>query len=338
MKAVLLLGKRDARIVDLEIPRISREELRVKLLACGICGTDIEKYEGEAITPQVLGHEVVGIIDEVGEGIEEYRKGERVFVHHHVPCRICYFCLRGDFTLCSEFKKVNLDPCGLAEYFRVPSAIVKRGGVFKLSDSISDERATFIEPLACCIRALNKLKPEIGDNVVIFGAGPSGLLHLMLLKELYGTNVAVMEINDLRSKMALDLGAELVLDPRKDVEELFNWSNQRGADIAIVATGNAQAINQALKVLRRGGKLCIFGSPSKNAEITIDPSFIFINEIKILPSYSTTELEIQQAISILEKSRIKPERMITHRFKLEEGIEALETTRKGEAVKTIILA
>lgn len=339
MKAVLIFGKLDARVVDVDIPKISADEIRVKLLECGICGTDIEKYEGDFLTPPILGHETVGIIDEVGEDIKEFKKGQRVFVHHHVPCRVCYYCLKGDFTLCEQFVKFNLDPSGLAEYFRVPSEIIRKKGVFVLSDKISDDRATFIEPLACCIRALNKIKPEIGENVAIFGGGPAGLLHLLLLNKVYGARVAVVEINEKRLEFSQKVGAEILINPLKHdtVEELKKWSYGRGADVAIVATGNVEAVKQALKSLRRGGKLCLFGSPKKGTEIILDLSYIFINEIKIIPSYSTTEFEIMQSISLLERSIIEPEILISHKFKLEEAVEALEKTRKGETIKAVIV-
>lgn len=158
MKSVLLFGPRDARVVENEIPKIGNDEILVKMKMCGICGTDIEKYQGNFSTPPILGHEPVGIIYEIGENITGFKIGDKVFVHHHVPCRICYYCLRGDFTMCDSFTKINLDPCGLSEYFRVPERIVKFGGVFKLNNNFKDEKAVFIEPLACCIRAINKLK------------------------------------------------------------------------------------------------------------------------------------------------------------------------------------
>ncbi|HLI45909.1 MAG TPA: alcohol dehydrogenase catalytic domain-containing protein [Geobacterales bacterium] len=340
MKAALLFGKRDVRIVELERPKIADNEILVRLLACGICGTDLEKYEGDFITPPVLGHEVVGVIEEIGQKVEGLEKGSRVFVHHHVPCRVCYYCLRGDFTLCDQFSKVNLDPCGLSEYFRVPSQIIERKGVFKLSNNIDTERATFIEPLACCIRAVNKISPQIGDKIAIYGSGPAGLLLLMLLTRIYGTDVAAIDINDLRLDKAEKIGAALTINPtRRDISNTIKaWSNDRGVDIAIVATSSTEATKQAIKTLRKGGKLCLFGSPKKGAEIPLDLSYIFINEIKIIPTYSTTEYEIYQAISLLEKGIIAPEHMITHRFRLEQSVDALEITRRGDAIKTIIKA
>jgi len=337
MKAVLLFGKYDAKIVDLPIPIIKENEILIKLKACGICGTDVEKYQGNFITPPVLGHEVVGIIEEVGKNLD-YKKGDKVFVHHHVPCRVCYYCLRGDFTLCENFTKVNLDPCGLSEYIRVPEEIVKKGGVFLL-DKINFEKGTFIEPLACCIRAINKIKPEINDKIVIFGAGPAGLLHCMLLNSMGISKIACVDINQKRLEFAKMIGAELTLNPNQDdiYKEIKYWSNNIGADISIVATSNIKAISDSINVVRKGGKICLFGSPKKDDRLEIEPSKIFIKEIKIIPSYSTTEYEIQQAIYLLETNKINPEIIITHRFSLENSIEALKVSEKGEAIKAIVL-
>lgn len=336
MKAVIVFGRRDARVVDLEIPKIGEGEILVKMKACGICGTDVEKYEGDFITPPILGHEVSGIIEESRK--EGLKVGSKVFVHHHVPCRKCYYCLRGDFTMCEEFKKVNFDPCGLAEFFRVPKKIVDLDGVFLLKDTMDFEEATFIEPLACCIRALEKVKPCIGDKVAVLGSGPSGLLHLILLKKAIGAEVAMIDINERRLEFAYSLGCDIALNPMKEgfEDRIFEWSKGRGADLVILATGNTAAFNQSIKILRRGGKLLVFGSPKKGSSIILPFDHIFINEIKIFTSYSTTELEIQRAISLIESGIPELKKMITHRFQLIDAIKALEIASKGEAIKAIV--
>jgi L-iditol 2-dehydrogenase len=337
MKAVILYGPHDARIVDLPIPDIKDNEILVKMDACGICGTDVEKYSGSFVTPPVLGHEVVGYIYKVSKNLK-FKEGQKVFVHHHVPCRVCYYCLRGDFTLCDNFTKVNFDPCGLAEYFRVPSEIIEKEGVFLLPEDFPSERATFIEPLACCIKAVNKIKPNIGDKIAIFGSGPAGLLFLLLLKSLGITSIACIDVNNKRLDFSKNLGSEITLNPLTvDIKkEIKNWCDGRGADIAIVATSSIKAIEDAINIIRKGGTVCLFGNPKKNETLNLNASDIFIKEIKIIPSYSTTELEIYQAISILKSSLIQPEILISHRFNLNEAVKALELSEKGETIKAIV--
>jgi Threonine dehydrogenase and related Zn-dependent dehydrogenases len=338
MKAVLLYGIRDARVVDLPIPKINDDEILVKMKACGICGTDIEKYSGNFVTPPILGHEVVGYIYKLGKNLGGYKEGQKVFVHHHVPCRVCYYCLRGDFTLCDNFTKVNFDPCGLAEYFRVPAEIIEKRGVFVLSEDFPDDRAIFIEPLACCIKAINKIKPSIGDKVAIFGAGPAGLLILLLLRSLGITSIACIDINNKRLDFSKNLGCEISLNPVTDdlIKEIKDWSEGRGADIAIVATSSVKAIENALNIVRKGGTICLFGNPKKNELVNLNVNDVFIKEIKIIPSYSTTELEIYQAINLLGKSTIRAETLISHRFRLDETIKALELSEKGDTIKAVI--
>jgi len=263
MKSVLLFGKRDARVVERDVPQIGKKEVLVKMKMCGICGTDVEKFQGNFSTPPILGHEPVGIVENVGEEVDFLNKGDRVFVHHHVPCRVCYYCLRGDFTMCDYFTKVNLDPCGLSEYFRVPSEIVEKRGIFKISNRISDERAIFIEPLACCIRAINKLNIHIGDKILILGLGPTGYLFLFLLKSLGVAEVGCADINEKRINFAKNFTKNVFnFSNEDDKKRVMDWS-ELGADVVIVATSSIKAISDAISLVRKGGKVCIFGNPKK---------------------------------------------------------------------------
>lgn len=336
MKSVIIFGKKDARIVEREIPKIGSNEILVKMNMCGICGTDVEKYLGNFSTPPILGHEPVGIVEEIGKEISFVNVGDRVYVHHHVPCRICYYCLNGDFTMCDSFTKVNLDPCGLSEYFRVPSEIVSKGGVFKLSDKITNEKGIFIEPLACCIRAINKLSIKFSDKVLILGLGPAGYLFLLLLKSLGIANIACADVNEKRLNFAKRYTMNLFnFSNELDKKEVIDWS-KIGPDIVIVATSNVKAINDSIELVRKGGKICIFGNPKRGELIGVEAAKIFLKETKIIPSYSTTEFEITQSIYLLENGLINPEELITHKYSLENAIEALEVAEKGDSIKVAV--
>ncbi len=219
---------------------IGAGEILVHMRSCGICGTDIEKFHGDHITPPILGHEVAGEIELAGSDIEAFRKGDRVIVHHHISCRSCFYCKNGLETLCEAYPKSNLDPCGFAEYFRVPEPLVKGGTVYKLPASMSFEEGSLVEPTACCIRALRKSGIKAGNSVAIFGVGPVGLTHVQLLK-LYGAApIFAIDVLESRRQMALRLGADTTLDPvSEDVtRKVLDGTEGRGVDFVIVATGN----------------------------------------------------------------------------------------------------
>jgi L-iditol 2-dehydrogenase len=339
LKAVFIKKFGEIEVKDIPIPKINSKEVLVKMLVCGICGTDIEKIRGESGTPLKLGHEVAGVIAEVGENVKEFKVGDRVFIHHHVPCYNCYYCRHGDYTMCDSFPKSNLDPCGMAEYFRVPEVNVEKKAVLKLPSEVSFDEAALIEPIACCIRGLSKVKVNVGDDALIIGAGPIGLIMLSLLKMIGVGNVIVSEISQLRLSAAKNFGASIALNPSKEnlEETIRNVTDGRGVDLAVVAVGNAKAISQALNLLRKGGQLLLFGSPPIGDMLVYDASKIFLKELKITSSYSTTEIETNIALKILKLKKINALKLISHRFKLEEAEKALKLAAESDKTLKVLI-
>jgi L-iditol 2-dehydrogenase len=339
MKAAFIAGKGNVDIKNLPPPRIGVNEILVHMRTCGICGTDIEKFHGDHITPPVLGHEVAGEIEAAGGELQTFKKGDRVIVHHHISCRSCFYCKNGLETLCEAYPKNNLDPCGFAEYFRVPETLVKGGTVYKLPDSMSFEMGSMVEPTACCIRALSKSGIKAGDSAAVFGTGPVGLTHVQLLK-LQGTApIIAVDVLKHRLQMASKFGADLTLDPTaEDVPRgVLAATAGRGADYAIVATGNPKAIQEATCSVRKGGKVVLFGAPGRGTLVSFDMSRLFLREIDIQSSYSTSESEMQIALQLIQTGRINPSQMISHRLPLEDIVEALHLAESGkEAVKVIV--
>ena len=339
MKAAILRGRNDVRLEELPVPKIGHGEILVKMVACGVCGTDIEKLQGHWITPPVLGHEAVGEIVEKGEEVQGLKIGDRVFAHHHVPDYTCHYCRKGDFTMCDSFPQTNLDPCGFAEYFRVPEPNVRLGAVLKLPEEISYEEGVLIEPVACCIRGLMKCRIDPGDSVLVIGAGPIGLMHINLLKVFGAGTIMASDLIDCRLQRALKLGANHIANPQRDdlASYVQEWTGGIGADLVVVAVGSAKAIRQGMDLVRKGGTVCVFGMPSPKDMLTYDASQIFIREISINPSYSTSELETNMALKLILAKRINTNQLITHRFKLEHIEGALEcAAQKKESLKVIV--
>jgi len=340
MKAAVIREANDVRVESVPIPKIGRKEILVKMMACGVCGTDIEKMRGEFITPPVLGHEAAGEIFAVGADVADFKVGERVLVHHHVPCHICHYCRHGSHTMCEEFQRSNIDPCGFAEYFRVPEANVDRGAVLRLPNSVPFEEATLVEPTACCIRGIMKSGIQIADDVLVIGAGPIGLIQIQLLKLFGASRVFSTDVLGFRLQAAERFGADETINPRQEgmVESIKAMTEGRGVDVVIVATGATEAILQALRSVRKGGTVNLFGAPHRGTSLSYDVSEIFIREISIIPSYSATELETNIALKLLVSGRIDLRGLVTHRFRLDRVTDAVKYAAGGkDCLKVIVI-
>jgi L-iditol 2-dehydrogenase len=341
MKAAFAAGSNKVSIEDRPIPTVGPGDVLVKMRACGVCGTDVEKVRGLHITSPMLGHEVVGQVVEVGEEVKSFQVGERVFVHHHVPCYVCHYCRRGDYTMCESFVKTTIEPCGFAEYFKVPRTNVERGAILKLPSGMRDDVATLVEPTACCVRGLSKFRIWPGDDFMVIGCGPIGLTHIRLLTVFGAGRVFGSDIVGFRLKAAKKLGAAAVFDPRsEDVVGLVKQQTDgRGTDGVVVSVGASEAILQAIDLVRKGGTVVLFGAPHKGAMLSYDVSKVFLKEVKIIPSYSTTELETNAALELMVSGRIDLSSLITHRFKLKDTGEAIQCAADAkDSLKVVVLS
>ncbi|MDE1829168.1 MAG: zinc-dependent dehydrogenase [Thaumarchaeota archaeon] len=340
MKAAYVKGPSTVEIRNVERPKAESGDLIVTMKSCGVCGSDLEKIYGQYSQPSMrLGHEPSGIVSEVGSNIKDFKVGDRVFVHHHVPCYSCHFCLHGNETMCQKYAETNLSPCGLAEEFLVPEWNVAHGGVIKLPDHIGFDEASMIEPLACCVRAWNKVKFRQGDSVAILGAGPTGMMHVMLSKTFGMKDIFCFDINKFRLEFAKKLGITSAVqsnDPEATQKILASTQN-RGIDLAIVATGSVNAIVQAIDIVRKGGTVVLFGVPSKNAQLSVDISKVYSKEITITPSYAASESDTNMAFKIIEERKVDMNQLITHRFDLSDSAKALEYAHQGNDSMKIIV-
>jgi len=337
MKVAMYYHNLDVRIEKMSIPEISSRELLVKIMASGICGSDVLEWYRKKKAPLVLGHEITGKIIVIGSEVKDYKVGQRVFISHHVPCNTCHYCLNGHHTACEMLHNTNFFPGGFSEYLQVPSVNVERG-VFVLPDEVSFEEGTFIEPLACVVRAQRKANLQPGQSVLILGSGISGLLQLLLAKKLGAIRVIMTDINEFRLKKAIEFGADEVIDARKDVPSLFRRINQnRLADLVIICTGAKSAFDQAFSSVDRGGIILFFAASNPDTKITVPINNFWRNDIKIMPSYGGSPLDITIAIELLRSKQIPVTQMITHRLPLEKtslGFKMVAET--GESIKVII--
>jgi L-iditol 2-dehydrogenase len=338
MKAALYYNPSEIVIEDVPTPEIDDDEILVEMKACGICGSDMMNWYLRSRVPLVLGHEPTGVIAKKGCSVQKLDLGDRVFVHHHVACMTCHYCLHGDYTLCSQFHETNISPGGFAEYFKVPAPNLQMD-TLRIPENLSFEEATFFEPVACCVRAIKKCDVRIGDSVAIVGAGTTGLIHTKLSK-IYGSGkTIVIDLIDFRLEMAEEFGADITIDARdKDlIARVKAETEGRGVDIAVVTAPNLEAYETAMSICRKGGRLCVFAPTGPGKSLQISPKDLFFSEIQIIPSYSTSHLETRVAMQLLSSGRIDVERLITHRFRLEQTAQAFRTALvSNESLKVMV--
>ncbi len=341
MKAVFIKGKNKISIEDLPSPTIRSGDLLVRMKACGLCGSDIEKVYGNyGMSSGKLGHEPSGEVAAVGSSVSGFSVGDRVYVHHHVSCYSCRYCLHGDHTMCAFFHSSNIDPCGLSEEILVPEWNVSRGGVIKLPHSMSFEKAALIEPLACCMRGFDKCNMQKGDNIAIFGAGPAGVMHVLLAQAMGSGKIFLIDLNQFRLDLARKHCEIEILNNKgqKNIQDyVYRETNNIGVDLSIIATGNPEAIIQAFSMTRRGGKILLFGVPSNGTKIILDTHDIYSNEFSLIPSYAASEVETNQACAILDNKRVDVDWIITHRFGLRRAKEAIICAHEArDSMKVVV--
>jgi L-iditol 2-dehydrogenase len=339
MKVVTYYSIDDIRIEDKPKPKIAADEILVEMKACGVCGSDLMDWYLRSRAPLVLGHEPSGVIAEAGKNADSFEVGDRVFAHHHVACLNCHFCLHGDYTLCTKFLQTHLEPGGFAQYFRVPAPNLQID-TLRLPDDVSFEEATLIEPMGCCIRAQDKCHIQKGDSVAVVGGGPSGIIHAMLARLAGASKVFVSDTVDYRLKAAERLAADVIVNPLNErvAEKVKDVTEGRGADIVIVTAPNVKALEESITICRKGGTLCLFAPTKPEEHAKVSPYRLFFNEIRIVPSYSTSHLETRKALELISSGKIKAKELITHRFPLSQTAEAFKIAAYSkECLKVIVV-
>lgn len=329
MKVGMYYRNSDVRVEEMDKPDIGPDEILVKAEVCGICGSDVLEWYRIKKAPLVLGHEMTGTIAEVGGEVAQYRRGQRVFVSHHIPCNRCYYCLRGYHTACETLHRTNYFPGGFSEYIRVPALNVDRG-VFPLPDEMSFEEGSFIEPLACAVRAQRLININAGETVLIIGSGPAGLIHLMLAEVMGAGRVIATDISPDRLEKAGELGAEHTILATEDVPaKVREYNNGMAADKVIVCAGALRAFHQALESVERGGTVLCFATADPGQDLAVPINDFWRNEIKLMPSYGNAPNDALEAMELIRAGRVDVNKLISHRIPMAEIKAGFEMTARG---------
>ncbi len=336
MKAAVFHPPHEIKIEDRPIPKIGPGEILMKVLACGVCGTDVLKISRSLPKePIVLGHELVGKVMEVGEGVARIQREDRVVVAHHVPCGHCHYCLRDNPSMCRKFKTTNLDPGGFSQYLRIPPQHVERV-TFRVPDSLSDDEVIFTEPLACCVRNVRRAGLLPGDFAVVVGMGSIGLMMIQLLK-LLPITVLATDLKPERLELAKKLGADHVLlgNDSQIPATIQEHTQNRGADVVMFTAGSGRIFQEAVSWVRDGGRLNLFATLSeKPVEVNLDT--LYHHEITVFSSYSPSPEDLVEAHRLLVEGKIRVKPLVSHHLKLEELQKGIDLLVKQEAMKVII--
>lgn len=338
MRVAMYYSNRDIRIEEMPLPEIGPGELLVRVMASGICGSDVMEWYRVHKAPLVLGHEIAGEVVEAGAGVTGYKAGDRISASHHVPCNTCHYCLSGNHTACDTLRTTNFDPGGFAEYLRLPALNVDRG-VYLLPDEVTFEEATFIEPLACVLRAQRRSGVGPGKTVLVLGSGIGGLLHIHLAGRLGATRVIATDVNDVRLAAASRFGADRTFHAGEDIPVRVREVNEgRLADSVIVCTGAAPAIQQALHAVERGGTVLFFAPTDRDVTIPLSINDVFWrNDVTLATSYAGDCADHVTALSLIRTGRVAVREMITHRLGLAETASGFELVARGrDSIKVIV--
>lgn len=328
----------DVRVEEMERPEPGPGEAVMKVMAAGICGSDVMFWYRRHKVPLVLGHEVAGEIVEVGEGVTKLKPGQRIVAAHHVPCGSCNYCSDSHESVCDTLRSTNFHPGGFAEYLRLPKINVDMG-TFPMPKGMTFDEGTFVEPLACVLRAQRAGRVSKGKSVLVIGSGISGLLHVALAKALGAGLVASTDIVPFRLGLAQKAGADLTLEAHGDVPTAFIEANgERGADTVILTAGAPQAIAQAFESVDRGGTVVFFAPANEGENVPLPVNKLFWKqEVTLTSTYAASPAEHVEAMELISSGRVRVGELITHTLPLARTAEGFGLVAAGgDSAKVII--
>ncbi|MDH6064577.1 zinc-dependent dehydrogenase [Umezakia ovalisporum] len=332
MKAQVFRGVNQLSYEDIPVPTLEPDEVLVKVGVVGLCQSDIKKIRYPLYEPpRIFGHETAGTIASVGSQVKSWQVGQRVAVMHHIPCMRCAYCLNENFSMCDVYKNIsttagfNPSGGGFAEYVKVPGHIVQNGGLIPIPDHISFEEASFVEPTNCCLKAVKKAQVSPGQTVLVTGAGPIGLMFVMLVKY-FGAKAIATDLLPSRIEKALNVGAKAALDARDPdlPRKIHALTGGMGVDVTLLAVPSDKAFFQALECTRKGGKILFFAEFPDEVEIPINPNVLYRREIDLMGSYSSSYRLQSLAADIVFNRCIDVQALISDRYPLQNLSAAVE--------------
>jgi 2-desacetyl-2-hydroxyethyl bacteriochlorophyllide A dehydrogenase len=332
MRAAVFHGPDDLRVEEVERPTAGPGEVLLQVQRCGICGTDSHIVRGHFPAPNlplIIGHEFSGTVVEIGSGVTHVEPGDRATADINIACGTCYFCRHGSKLFCPYVRQLGVhDAGGMAEYVAAPA-----GNVYKLPDSMPFDHAAFIEPLACAIHGQDRIGVDVGETVLVIGAGPMGLAHVAMSRLHGAARVIVSEPDPARRERAHKLGSDVEVDPLSGgLDDVMQATDGRGADVVIEAVGSARTYTQAIELARRGGRVLAYGAAPADATIEVRPFEIYSKELTIVGSYAGTYETWPKAIDLISNGRFDPNELIDSVRPLSDVMAAIESLETDKSV------
>jgi len=337
VKAAVYYSNRDVRLEERPAPAPSEGEMLLRVEASGICGSDVMEWYRIRKAPLVLGHEVAGTVTQVGSAVRGFRTGERVVATHHVPCNTCRYCLTNRHSVCETLRTSHFDPGGFAEIIRLPALNVDRG-TFKLPDHVTCEEGTFVEPLACVVRAQRMAGLVPGQSVAVLGSGISGILHVQLARATGAGKIFATDPQETRLKLARQFGADLAISAGEDVPARIRSANEgRLAEQVLVCTSALSAIRQAFACVDRAGTILFFAPVAPGDGVEFPMYELWNDGIKIVHSYAGPPADMLTALDLIASRRVNVASMVTHRLPLSRAQEGFDlVVRAADSLKVIL--
>ncbi len=343
MLAVRYYAPGDIRIEEVPTPEASPGELRVRVDACAVCGTDLKSYQHgnpRIQAPLTMGHEFTGLIDTVGDGVTGFAVGDRIVMATSISCGQCRYCRSGWRNLCVDLAPMGFAyPGGMAEYVVIPERAVVNGHVVQVPDGVPAEQAALSEPLSCAVNAVRQCQVQKGDVVAVLGAGPMGLMNACVARAMGAGTIVLSEIAAPRLAQAAPFGCELLIDASREdlVQRVKQATGGLGADVVIVAAPAAQPQELALDLVRKRGTVCLFASlPVGQSMLQLDSRKIHYGEIRMIGSSDSTAQHVREAVELMATGSVPAARLATHTLPLDGIFQAFDLMITGEALRVVL--
>ena len=336
MQVARLYDFGDIRVEESPRPVVGPSDILVRVRACGICSGDIMPWYIKRKAPLVLGHEPVGVVEEAGAEVHNFRPGDRVFVHHHAPCFTCASCRRGEYVQCATWRATKLTPGGMAEYFLV-SAVNQRD-TLKLPDAIDDPNGVLVEPGACVVKSLRRSGLKTGETILIIGLGIMGMMHVRIARHRGAGMIIGADLFEQRARRARELGADhgIVVNGDNLVDQVRELTGGAMADVVIVGPGSAAAITNGIAAAGKGATVVQFTATPPGEELLVRPHDLYFNETRLVPSYSCGPDDTREALALVHAGVLSAVDLVTHSFPLAEVSSAFAQAQKPESLKVVV--
>jgi L-iditol 2-dehydrogenase len=343
VKVARLYAPEDLHIEDAPAPEARSGEVVIRVRSCSTCGTDAKIFHHghhHISLPRVLGHEVAGEIVEVGTGVDGFGLGDRVQVIAAIPCGECFYCRRGQETVCENLESIGYQyDGGFAEFMRVPRKVLDRDGLNRVPDHVPFEAASLTEPLACVLNGQEIAQVGTGDVVAVLGAGPIGCLHVRLARARGASSIILADVNERRLELSARARPDIVIDSAKEdaVDAIRKATDGRGADVVITATGAGAAQEQALEMASARGRISLFGGlPRDDSVIRFDSNLVHYRELIVVGAYGSAPRHNRAALELISTGAVEVEDLITHRVPLDRVRDAIDIVTSGEGLKVVV--